>query len=187
MIPVNPSNTGFINLRDLIKENNGGEAFTYVLNESNIEFGTPAVYSDVANPTANTQVTVTAITDQGYSGTVDVSYYRPTLSEAHTTPGAQIEVDTSLAATDAPAYAALVKSAIASAMQLREADFELAVTPENVPVPSSENNPVQVDIVPVTTSLIYSGGAFTVTFAAVDVDVPLDQVITVTELSGFDF
>lgn len=187
MIQINPAFPGFTNLRDLIEANNGGEAFLYDLNESNIEFGAPTTYSDVGNPTANTQVTVTALLDQGFSGSVDVSYYRPTLAEAHTTPGSQIEVSTSLAETDMEAYAAVVKTAIATAMQLREADFELAVPAADVPVPSSENNPVTVDIVPVSTSLIYAGGAFTVTFAAVDTDVPLDQVITVTALNGFDF
>lgn len=182
MIQINPSVSGFQNVLNLVVAVNAG---AMGIADGNVTLGAATTFSGGVIEENNTSVAVNAVLDTGYSGTVTVNYYRPTLDEAHTTPGAQIEVDTSLYdEEDTTAYDAHVKSTIAAALGLRLEDFEFD---EEVPVPSSENNPVTVDIVPVAGSYIYQGAAFTVTFAALDVDVPLSSVITVTDLNGFTF
>lgn len=186
MININPAISGFQNVVELIKANNGGELFAYTLTPENVILGAPAFFDDVANADANTTISVTAIQDAGFSGAVDISYYRPTLEEASVVPAEQIEVDTVGAEDDQVAYEARVKAAIAAALQIRPEDFVLTDA-GSVGIPENENNPVNVSITPVATSLLYSGGAFMVSVAAIDVDIPLNTVITVTALNGFDF
>ena len=185
MINVDPSLTPFANVVALIVANNGAGEFNppYELTDTRIEFGAVTTYSDVANPSANSEVAVNAILDAGYSGSVNISYYRPTFTEAATTPGTTIQVDTTDAVTDTPAYEARVKAAIAAGYGLREDQ----ITWPTIPVPSSENNPETMDITPIAGSLLYQGAALTVTFAATDTDIALSTVITTTALSGFTF
>lgn len=185
MINIDPIKSGFENLVELIKENNGGVSFEHTFTLENIEFGVPAAYSDGGNPTANTSVDVIALLDKGYSGQVNVSYYRPSLTEVHTTPAATIEIDTSIATEiSVEAYEAAVKAAVADKFGLIESEFEFD-TLDPLPVPENENSPVTIDIKPVDGSLVYFGDPMAVTWAAVDDDLPLDEVITTTALLGF--
>lgn len=186
MINIAPAKTGFQNIVDLIVANNGGVAFSHTLDESNITLGATSAYDDAANENANTQITVTAVLDAGFSGTRDITYYRPTLAEAATTPGSQIEVVTAGADSDQAAYEVRVKNAIAAALLLRLEDFELTDA-GTVEIPENENNPVTVTIQPVAGSYLYFGATMDVLVAAVDTDIPLEDVIVTQHLAGFTF
>lgn len=188
MIKINHLTSAFDNLATLVTANQT-EQLPHDLHEDNIEFSTPAEFQ--GEGINNTEVTITALLDQGYSGSVTVNYYRPTLDEVKTTPEDQIEVNTLIYDEDdaegtREAYEAHVLTQIANALELNVEEIEF-VSPGSVPVPFSENTPETVDVRPVATSLIYSGAAITVTFTAIDTDVDLESVILVTELSGFEF
>ena len=202
MINIDVNKTGFENLVDLIVENNGGYEsaentegfFAYDLTAENISFDAPVVLEDPELPAANTKVTVEAILDAGFRGSVDVTYYRPTLSQAHTSPSEQVEVYTGTlldgyVAGDDPNFHQTVLSAIALAYGLRYEDIEIEFDDETetIPDPENENDPRVINVKPKVTSLLYSGAPFQVTYAAIDTDVPLTDVIVNSNLTGFSF
>ena len=196
MINIDIAKTGFQNVVDLIVANNLVEGeWTYeAFTNLNVDLEAPALYDNPLNANANTSVNVASILDMGFSGEVTVSYYRPTLDEASTTPLEQVEINTSMfvgkvepadIALAQTQYEAVTKTAIATAFGLREEDFEFEDAAGTLPVPDTENTPVTANLVPVAGSLLYTGAAFAVTWAAVDTDIPLDTVILNTELDGF--
>lgn len=196
MINIDVTKTGFQNVVDLIVANNlvAGEWNFAELTAENIVLEAPKLYDNALNADANTSVNVASILDMGFSGEVVVSYYRPTLDEASTTPLEQVEINTVMfvgketpedIAAAQTLYEATLKTAIATKFGLREEDFVFEDEAGTLPVPATENTPVTANIVPVVGSMIYAGAAFAVSWAAVDTDVPLDTVILNTALNGF--
>lgn len=187
MIKINTELSAFDNLCELIQLNQT-EELPIDLTDEFVEFEDPVEFQgDGIN---NTEITMVALLDQGYSGEVTVNYYRPTLDDVKLSPESQIQVDNNLFDDEDPdtieTYESHVLNVIADALGLIADQIEFS-TPGSVPVPFSENTPEQVDIRPKVASLVYSGPAITVTFAAIDTDIPLEDVITVTTLSGFEF
>lgn len=184
MINIDFSKSHLDNIIALARANNSTEMTGHTLDATNVSIGAPSVFDDEAtNPGANSQITITALQDKGYSGDRTVSYYRPTVGEISTTPGTLPLVDTSDAVSDTAAYEARVKAMILAQYGLPEDEIVFGT----VPVPGSENDTVYLEVTPTTNNPLLQGAAFQAAFAAQDQDVALDTVIVNTSLSGFTY
>ena len=143
--------------------------------EAQVTFGLPSVVSGTAG--RNTQVTITAVANQGFAGTKDVTYTRQALVAGEGIATAKA-VSVLIVAGDTDAQ---VLTKVATALGLVESEVSLA----NIVRPVDESTPGSADVVADTDSLLYTG-----TFAAVltvaDADVSLEDAITTDELNSFE-
>jgi len=142
---------------------------------ANVTFGAPAVVAGAGG--RNTEVVITAIADQGFSGTQVISYTRQALSA-----GAAIATLKAVPFGIAPGDTnAQILTKAAAALGLIEDELTIA----DVVQPVDENTPGSANIVAKVTSLLYTG-TFAAELTVPDADVPLNEAITNSDLTSFD-
>lgn len=140
-----------------------------------VSIGLPVVAAGTAG--RNTEVTVTAVVDQGFSSSVVVAYTRRALSVGQAIATAKA-VPVQILESDTDAQ---VLSKVATALGLIEAEVSLA----NIVRPTNENSPGSADVSADGDSLLYTG-VYSVELTVPDADVPLDEAVVVTDMNGFD-
>lgn len=166
---INAVISGALNAFALINASNPG----LTLDATKVTLG--AVSAAVGTGTRNSKVTLTAIATKGYTGTVDVSYHRTSMTENVAVPDLTYDV------SDATTKAELLTAA-ANALGLREEDVEIvpALVRPGGGVTSST-----ISLSAKAGSYLYQG--------AVDLQltwdvqqVALTTAVPVTDLDGFD-
>lgn len=172
---IDIAKTGAENLLALINSSNSATSLAIAANQ--VSLGSVSTFSGGVKPNLNSQVTVTAVTDAGYSGTKVVKFRRLTAAEAGDyTPGTPVTILPS----DTEAN---VLTKICAALGLREADVELDGA---LDIPTSENNPTTIGVKGKDGSYLYLPSVTTITLTVPDTDIDLNDAIIVDELDGFD-
>lgn len=125
----------------------------------------------------NTEVTFTAILDQGFSGSQTFAYTRRALAAGEAIATAKA-VPVQILESDNDAQ---VAAKVATALGLLASEISL----DSIVRPTSENNPGSADVVANVNSLLYTG-TYAVELTIPDADVPLAEAASVTDLDGFD-
>lgn len=168
---INIALSAVANFLALLNNDNPGKAFS----ATNVTLGTPTVAAGTAG--RNTEIVITAVENQGYSGTETVSYTRQELAA-----GAAIATAKDIPVSVAPADTdAEILTKVATALGLLESELTIS----NVVDPENESTPGSADITADVDSLLYTG-TYSVTLSVPDADVPLADAITTTDLSGFE-
>lgn len=180
---INSANSAVQNFLDLINADNGTS-----LTESEVSVGTPAAWDDgnggVDND-RNSIVTLTAVVDSGYAGTVDVRYYRLDVDQIKTNGAITLERTLTESAT-----LTTVRDALATQLGVIAAEVELqddqgtALT--EVPT-IAEGETATVYLGAVAGSLTYTGLASATLNPYVAPDQQIDEVVTTTDATGFDY
>jgi len=171
MAKVNLALTASANVLALINAANPALNAT----DTQVTLGTPSVEAGTGG--RNTSLIVTAIDNQGFSGTQTFAYTRQALAS-----GAAVATAKAVPFAIAPGDTnAQILTKAATALGLLESELTIA----NVVQPTNETTPGSADIVANVASLLYTG-TYAATLTVPDADVPLSSVATVTDLSGFD-
>jgi hypothetical protein len=149
-----------------VVDDNTGLALT----ANQVTAGAVAVF---AGSPQNSQVTLTAVEGQGFSGSKLVKYSRVGINGGVAVPVTSVDV---LMTDTYPEVQA--KVALAMGLRADELDFS-----EWTP-PASTSSPGNIGVSPKATSLLYQGGGVFV--AVVGVAPELEDGVTVDELSGFN-
>jgi hypothetical protein len=166
---INLAKTPLENLVLQIVEDNSG----LVLTAAQVTAGAPSTFG--GDP-QNTQVTLTAVDGQGYSGTKLVKYVRLGLDSGKAVPVTTLEV---LAADDQAA----VEAKVAVALGLIEDELTFSAYTAAV----DDATPGTITIAANAGSLLYVGAAKTIAITVPAVaDPDLEDEIVIDELSGFD-
>lgn len=169
---IDIAKSGQENILDLILASNPG----LEMQASQIQIGAVSDFTGGTKPGLNTQLTVTANLDMGFSGTRVVMYRRLSVGEVNGYADEEILI--------APGDSqAAIKTKIAAFLKVREADIELDGVAEE---PTSENNPTTIGVRGVEGSYLYSGEVVEVILTVPDTDIALEDAIAVFELDGFD-
>lgn len=169
---VNAANTAIQNLVALVVDANPG----LTLAPAQVTVGAPSVFAGTAG--RNTQVTLTAVANAGFSGTKTIDYTRlgvltgTATAAAEAAAGIVVDVD----ATDVEVKALLV------------AQFGLVadqVEVEDLVLPVNESTPGSITLAAVADSLLYVGNEVVVLTVA-DADVPLGDAVTNDQMDGFE-
>lgn len=173
-IAINGTKTGQQNLLDLLNAANPGKGFT----SSNVSFSAPTAEVSGSN---NTLVTVTALSNQGYSGSKAVNYTRLAPGIAHGHTGA---MKVTIAPTDNQTQ---ILGKIVAAMGVIVADVTItgngAGGTFNIPA-NEDDTSCTFTVTANSGSLVYVGD-FTAQLTVPDVDVDLEDAIETTDLGGF--
>lgn len=141
----------------------------------NVTLGLPTVSAGTGG--RNTAITLTAIANQGLSGSQTFAYTRLALAAGQAIATAKaIPVVIAPADTDAE-----VLTKVATALGLIESQVALS----NIVRPVDEDTNGSADVGVVANSLLYTG-TYAVTLTVPDTDVPMDEAAPVTDLDGFD-
>ena len=162
---INLTKTPLENLVLQIVEDNAG----LVLTAAQVTAGAPSVFG--GDP-QNTQVTLTAVEGQGFTGTKLVKYVRLDMNSGVAVPVTTLEV---LAADNQAA----VQTKVAVALGLIETELTFSAYTAAV----DDATPGTMGVSPKATSVLYTGAGKTMTIV---LESDLEDEITVTELSGFD-
>lgn len=142
---------------------------------ANVTFGAPSVAVGAGG--RNTEVVITAIANQGFSGTKTISYTRQALAAGAAIATAKA-VPFGIVAGDTDAQ---ILTKAATALGLIEAELTIA----DVVQPVDETTNGSANIVAKATSLLYTG-TFAAELTVPDADVPLDEAITTSDLTAFE-
>lgn len=171
---IDITKTGQQNLLDLINGSNSATSLAIAANQ--VTFGAVSDFSGGTKPGLNTQVTVTAVLDGGFSGERVVKYQRLDVAQASNYQGAEILIEPEDSRE-------IVLQKIATALGLRISDVELDGELE---YPANENSPTTIGVKGVDGSFLYLPSVIDIALTVPDVDVPLIDAILVDELDGFD-
>lgn len=173
---INLSKTVQENFLDLIHEANPGTTATVTTDKVTFGEVTPS-----GDPNLNSQVTVNARPNRGYSQSVVIKFHRLGMSSGVKPLPSAIQIFPS----DTPAQR---KTKVAAALGLMESEITVTGvgggvigTPEN-----EDDTSVSVVVTPISTSALYTGDPLTIKLTVPDTDIPLNQVITVTTMNGFE-
>lgn len=158
-------------LVDLINEDNPGHGFT----EAILEFGLPTA-APGGSPARNTQVTVSAAADSGYSGSVDVLYNRVDMALI---PGTNPTVFPAGNATNVSDLIPEINARYH--INLGATDYVDAALP---PFTGEPNEDLQFQVTASSDSLVWFGNLILIVTAN---DIPLNTVITTTTLNGLNY
>jgi len=164
---IDITKTAIVNAFALI---NAANALT--LDATKVTLGAPAPRTPGANP-RNTTLTLTAVADQGYTGTVDVTYTRLGMGSGVAVPEFGFHTD---GTTTLPAF----KTAVATSLGLVEAEIDVTGT-----LPATEGESVTMVVAAKAGSLLYVGTQ-NLTVDWPQGDVALADAVTVQDLDGFD-
>jgi hypothetical protein len=156
------------NVLDLLNTANNA-TIPVPITTAQVTLGAPAVVADEALDD-NTTVVVSAVALGGYTGNVEITYRRLRLNASVVTPA------TGFLTNDTTTLASL-KTAIATALNLLEAEFDLTGT-----LPATFGEITVMTLTSVATSLLYVG---TINVNA-EWSFELSAVAPVTNMSGFD-
>lgn len=173
-IQINSSKSGVQNLYDLLNAANPGKGFT----DANVSFGAVTVETEEDE---NTSVVVTALSNQGFSGSHPIYYDRLNPGTAHGKTGS-MQVTISPADTQAQ-----IKDKIIAAVGCIGADVDVIGNGEDdeFKIPENEDDTsCTFTITAKSNSYVYVG-QFTAYLTVPDVDVPLSEAIEFNHLGGF--
>lgn len=160
---------------DLINFDNPGKT----INSTVTQLGVP-VAATGANPPANTTLEVSAVAESGYSGAVTVNYNR--LAFDGFIPAAGLTDGLKIPVGDATKFADLISEAnTALGINITDADY---VDGDIGDWEGTPNETKAIQIPAAADSLVFLE-SLSITLQAEDI--PLDQVITVTTLSGLNY
>lgn len=166
---INLTKTPLENLVLQIVEDNAG----LVLTAAQVTAGVPA---DFGGSPQNTQVTLTAVEGQGYTGTKLIKYSRLSMNSGVAVPVTSVEV------LDTDNQAA-VETKVAAAMGLLKSELTFA----SYTAPVDVSTPGGINVNPNIASLLYQGNGVAIALTLpVPVDPDLEDEIVIDELSGFD-
>ena len=152
-----------------VVEDNAG----LVLAATQVTASAPAVFG--GDP-QNTEVTLTAIEGQGFTGSKLVKYVRLGMDSGKAVPVTTLQV---LAADNQAA----VEAKVAVALGLVEAELEFSAYTAAV----DDATPGTITVAAVATSLLYAGASKTIAITVPAVaDPALEDEVVIDELSGFD-
>lgn len=180
---INVTKTAFENLIDLIIDANSGLSGS--LTPAKVTAGTPVAEAGTGG--RNSKVTLTAVPNAGYSGTVDVNYTRLGMSSGVASVPSAIAINPS----DTQAQ---IKTKIATALGLIQSEIDYyyegspqddTTNPIDIPV-NEDDTSILVSVQPKAGSLLYVGAALEIQLTVPDADIPLNVAIAVTDLNGFD-
>jgi len=161
------------NVIDLINATNGS-----ALTSAEIALGQPAEWTDPEGiNTRNTSLTISAVPDSGYTGTVEVRYHR--LDLASLASGKTL----SYTKSDTSTLQTLLESV---ATQLGVVEEAVKLDVDAMPVVPEGNESVTINIVSRTDSLLYVGMAPVTVYPMPPVDINVNDEITTQDLDGFD-
>lgn len=175
--------TAIANFLDLINSDNATS-----LTEAEVSIGVPAAWDDgnggVDND-RNSIVTLSAVADSGYAGTVDIRYYRLDVDVIATNGAMTLERTLTESSTVETVLAALATQlgVIAEEVELTD-DLGAALT--ELPV-IAEGETATVYVTAASDSLTYTGTVAATLSPFVDPDTQLDETVTTTDASGFDY
>lgn len=170
---INLQLSAVANFLAILNAANPGKNFS----ETNLTLGAPQEQTEGAGG-RNTSVLLTAIQDAGFSGTRTVNYTRQSLTVGGAIATAKA-VDVLVLGTDTDAE---ILTKVAGALGLMESELTIS----DVVIPANENDASgTATITASATSLLYTG-AYNVQLEVADVDVPLNDAITVIDLDGFE-
>lgn len=167
---INVSQSPSANLLAQINADNAGLNLT----AGQVTIGVPSVRTPDANPN-NTTVVLTAVADQGYSGTKTITYTRLGLDKGVNPAVTSVEVVSSDNESASLAKVVAALGLIAS-----------EVTSTNYVAPENENTPGSITLEANVASLVYYGPGLTVELTVPDADVSLDAAIATGDLTGFE-
>ncbi len=164
---IDIAKTGPENVFALVNAANAG----LTLDATKVTLGTPVVRTPDANP-HNTTITLTAIAEQGYTGTVDITLTRLGMGTGVTTP----DFDFVITTDDAAAF----KTQVATQLGLVESEIVIVGT-----LPT-EGNSGTVTVAGIAGSFLYLP-----TTQTLNVDFPVPQealtdAVATTQMDGFD-
>ena len=166
------------NILNLIHDANPSTVATVTL--SNVTIG--AVSPLTGDPSSrNSQVTVTANKNMGYSQQVTIKFNRIQVNQGVNPLPAAITIFP----TDTQAQR---KTKVAAALGLMESEITVtAVGGGIIGTPANEDDTsVSVTVAPIANSSLYIGNGFNIQLTVPDADIPLGTVITVLVMNGFD-
>lgn len=175
-IPVNPAKSGLQNLYDLVNAASPGKGFS----DANVTFGMPSARTADSNPD-NTKVTITALSNKGYSGSEERTYMRLNAGVAHGKTGA---LKVLIAPTDSQQQ---IRDKIVAAVGCIGADVDVSGNGASsaFKIPENEDDTsCTFTLTAKVNSYVYVG-TFTAQLTVPDVDVPLSTAIPNQSLGGF--
>lgn len=174
---INASLSALDNLLALINAANTAQTIT----DAQITAGTPAAQA-ADGEGRNTNVLVSAVAGQGYSGTQTVTYTRRALNDSVVTPNFALTETIGANASDIVAALATANGLVASELELQDPANGNAVVTGAI-----SNSPATLNLVSITGSLLYiDASSQAVTFTWQEPTVALATAIATTALSGFD-
>lgn len=177
MAKIDASKSALDNLLALVNAANTGQTIT----NAQVTSGTASAHTDSGDG-RNTSATLTAIANQGYTGSVTVSYTRRALNDSVTSPNFAHTATVGDTATAIIAAVASLNGLVASELHLED--------PANpgTPVTGAINNsPASLNLVSATGSLLYiDASTQAITFTWEQPQVALSSAVGTTNLSGFD-
>lgn len=168
---VNTALTASANVLAILNATNPGLNAT----AAQVTLGVPSTAAGAGG--RNTSITVTAVANQGFSGSETYTYTRQPLTAGSAIATAKA-VDITILGDDTDAEV-LTKAALA--LGLIESELTLA----NIVRPVNEDTPGSADVVASAGSLLYTG-TYAATLVVADSDVPLSEAAPDTDLNGFD-
>lgn len=164
---INAALSAVANLFALVNADNA-----LTLDATKVTPGVPASRVPDANPT-NTTLTLTAIADQGYFGTVNVTYTRLGMGSGVITPIFDF-------LTDGTTTNATLLAAAAASLGLVASEIEITGA-----LPAADGDTTVVSLAAKADSLLYIGSQnLNLEWPAADVD--LSEAVAVTQLNGFE-
>jgi len=167
---INVSLTPVANLLAQINADNVGLNLT----EAQVSIGVPSARTPDANLN-NTTVVLTAVADQGYSGTKTLTYMRLGLDTGVNPAVTSVQV---LPSDDEAGTLAKVVAALGLVAS--------EVTGSAYTAPENENTPGSITLSANAGSLLYVGSDLVIELTVPDTDVDLDGAITTADLTGFE-
>jgi hypothetical protein len=180
---INLQKTAIVNFLDLINFDNSTS-----LTEAEVSIGVPAAWDDgnggVDND-RNSIVTLSAVADSGYAGTVDIRYYRLDVDTIATNGAITLERTLTESSTVETALSALVTQLGVLPEEVELTD-ELGAALTELPA-IAEGQTATVYVTAATDSLTYSGTVAATLSPYVNPDQPMSETVTTTDASGFDY
>lgn len=171
MAKINIAISAAENLLALVNEANPALNAT----QSQVTLGVPSVAAGTAG--RNTSITLTAIDNEGFSGTQTFAYTRQALVAGGAIATAK-DIPVAIASGDTQAQV-LTKAATSLGLLESELNFSDFEAPVNEDTAGSATLTAKAD------SLLYTG-SYEVVLSVPDSDVPLDDAAPTTDLDGFE-
>lgn len=168
---INVSISALENLIAQILADNAGQTLT----AAQFTAGAPTVY-DIPEDDRNTEITLTAVEGQGYTGSVAFHYTRLDLNSGVAVPVTSVQV-----ASGDDMAASLAKAAAAMGLIAEEIDGS------DFTAPVDDQTPGSLTLTPKATSLVYVGAPVTIALTVpAETDPAMGDTFTTTDLNGFE-
>jgi hypothetical protein len=177
MAKIDASKSAIDNLLALVNAANTGQTIT----NAQVTAGTPAAQT-ADGQGRNTNVQLTAVAGQGYTGNVTVTYARRGLNDSVLSPNFNSERTVGDTASAIIAAIAATNGLVASELHLEDPG-----TPGTPVTGAINNSPAHLNLVSANGSLLYiDGSSQSITFTWDAQQVALSTAVATTALAGFD-